>query len=453
MDSKRRTITVLMFPWLAHGHISPYLELAKKLTTRNFKIFLCSSPVNLDCIKGKLCEKYSESIELVELHIPILPDLPPHCHTTNNLPPRLMPILKQAFDLAEPNFSNILKSRKPDILIYDFLQPWAPATASLYDIPAVDFITSSVTMTAFMQHLYKNPLSEFPFPSIYFRDYDKVDLTHLLNPSRILDKEKTRCFDCMERSSDIVLIKTFKDVEGKYIDYLSGLAGKKIMPLALVQDCANEDDDGGIIEWLNKKEEGSTVFVSFGTEYFLSEDEMEEIAHGLELSGANFIWVLRFPMGANMSAEKALPRGFLERLGGERGRVVEGWAPQVQILQHPSIGGFVSHCGWSSVMEGMKFGNPIIAIPMHLDQPVNARLVEEMGIGKEVLRDKNGFLGRKNVAQVINDVVFDDAGEDVRKKARELRVRIGSEGVEKDIDAVVEELVKLCMKKKKNGVE
>ncbi|XP_057466472.1 UDP-glucosyltransferase 29-like [Actinidia eriantha] len=447
MDAKQSTISVLMFPWLAHGHISPFLELAKKLSTRNFKIYLCSTPINLNGIKPKLTQKYTHSIELIELHVPALPDLPPQYHTTKNLPPNLMPILKQALDLSEPIFSHILKTLKPDLLIYDFLQPWAPVVASSYNIPAVDFITSSVTMTAFMHHLYKNPLTKFPFQnSIHLRDYDKVDVSHLLNPSREnLDKEKTRCFDCIERSCDVVLIKSFKEVEGKYIDYLSGLVGKKILPLPLVQDCTNEDDDGGIIDWLKKKEKGSTVFVSFGTEYFLSEHEMEEIALGLELSGVNFIWALRFPMGSNTSVEKALPLGFLERVG-ERGMVVEGWLPQVKILLHPSIGGFLSHCGWSSVMEAMKYGNPIIAIPMHIDQPVNARLVEEIGVGVEVVRDKNGKLDREKVGQVIKNVVFD--GEVVRKKARELSETLCMKG-EEDIDVVVEELVNLYVKNKR----
>ncbi|XP_052192453.1 UDP-glucosyltransferase 29-like [Diospyros lotus] len=439
-------IKVLMFPWLAHGHLSPFLELAKKLSTRNFKIFICSSPVNLSSIKRRITEKQSDSIKLVELHVPSLPDLPPQLHTTKDLPPHLMVTLKQAFDLAEPNFSDILKALKPDILVYDFLQPWAPAIAASHDVPAVNFITSSTTMTAFANHLYRYPLATFPFPSISIRGYDRVDISHLLNPSRDLDKDKTRCFDCVKRSSDIVLIKSFREVEGKYIDYLSGLVGKKVVPVPLVQDCIINEDDEGIFEWLNKKGKGSTVCVSFGTEYFLTEEEMEEIAHGLELSGVNFIWVLRFPTGANTRAEEALPEGFLERVG-ERGMVVEGWFPQVSILQHPSIGGFVSHCGWSSVMESMKIGVPIIAVPMHLDQPVNARLVAETGSGVEVERGADGKLERQRVAEVIKHVVFDDAGEDVRKKARELGETLTMKG-EEDIDAVVEELVKLCMNRK-----
>jgi UDP:flavonoid glycosyltransferase YjiC (YdhE family) len=126
--------------------------------------------------------------------------------------------------------------------------------------------------------------------------------------------------------------------------------------------------------------------------------------------------------------------------------VLEGWAPQTKILEHPSIGGFVSHCGWSSVMESMKFGVPIIAVPVHLDQPLNARLVEEVGVGVEVKRDMNGKLEREKVAKVIREVVVEKAGEGVRRKAKELKEKIREKG-EEDIDGVVQELAKLCRRK------
>ena len=56
-----------------------------------------------------------------------------------------------------------------------------------------------------------------------------------------------------------------------------------------------------ILEWLDKKGKASTVFVSFGSEYFVCKEEMEEIAHGLDLSEIPFIWAVRFPMGEKTS--------------------------------------------------------------------------------------------------------------------------------------------------------
>lgn len=126
--------------------------------------------------------------------------------------------------------------------------------------------------------------------------------------------------------------------------------------------------------------------------------------------------------------------------------VLEKWAPQATILKHTSVGGFVSHCGWCSFMESMKFGVPIVAMPMHIDQPINARLVEYIGMGVEALRDENGKLQSKEIAKVIREVVIEDSGEGVRKKARELSEKMNMKGDE-EIDGVVEVLVALCNNK------
>ncbi|KAL7170766.1 hypothetical protein ACSBR2_035606 [Camellia fascicularis] len=99
-------------------------------------------------------------------------------------------------------------------------------------------------------------------------------------------------------------------------------------------------------------------------------------------------------------------------------------------------------------MEGIKFGVPIISVPMHLDQPINARLLSEIGVGVEIMRDENGKILREEVAKVIKQVVMEKSGEAAKKKERELsdEIRMREEEV---VDGVVEELVKLCKKRKK----
>ncbi|KAG5574898.1 hypothetical protein H5410_055032 [Solanum commersonii] len=78
--------------------------------------------------------------------------------------------------------------------------------------------------------------------------------------------------------------------------------------------------------------------------------------------------------------------------------VLKKWAPQTTILQHTSIGGFVSHCGWGSLTESMKFGVPVIAMPMYHDQPINARIVEHIGMG---VRDENGKLQSDTIGTTL----------------------------------------------------
>lgn len=298
-------------------------------------------------------------------------------------------------------------------------------------------------MSCFLWHWYWKPGVEFPFPEIRLAECEISMFNRFIesSPGSISDKDRTK--QCLERSCKFSLIKSFREIEAKYIDYLSDLTNKKMITIGpLLQDQEDEEDDeADIIEWLNKKGKASSLFVSFGSEYFMSKEELQEIAHGLELSEVPFIWVVRFPKGERMNLEDALPEGFLQRLG-ERGMVVEKWAPQRKILEHSSIGGFVSHCGWSSVMEGMKFGVPIIAMPMHLDQPINAKLVEAVGVGREVRRDENRKLEREEMRRVIKGVVGED-GANVRRKAREISEMMRKKADE-EIDPLVEELLQLC---------
>ncbi|CDP04733.1 unnamed protein product [Coffea canephora] len=159
--------------------------------------------------------------------------------------------------------------------------------------------------------------------------------------------------------------------------------------------------------------------------YFLSEEEIEEIAFGLELSHENFIWALRSPPGEERKLEQILPEGFLERVQ-DRGRIVQGGVRQAMILGHPSLGGFLSHCGWNSLSKGIEFGVPIVAMPMAFEQPINARVLVENSVAIEITRDENGRLKREEIVKVINNVVTGCAGEPLRQKMKDLRKQIKS---------------------------
>ncbi|KAL5699877.1 beta-D-glucosyl crocetin beta-1,6-glucosyltransferase [Ranunculus cassubicifolius] len=446
MDGIRKhyDLHVLMFPWLAHGHIYPFLELAKKLTQRNIFIYFCSTPALLSSIDKHIIPC---SIRLVELHLPSLPNLPADRHTTKSLPLHLQPTLKTALDMSEPLFSDILSTFKPDLLIYDYIQPWAPQVAAAQNIPAIHFQTMGAAATSYLIHKFNPPTCEtdFPFPNMYY--YPEKELTKM---SKFLASysnnisNNDRFVLGIKRSSSIILIKTFGEIEAEYINYLSFLTGKEILPLGLlIQDPVNAlNGKDQIIEWLDSKGKASTVFVSFGSEYFMSWEELSEV---------NFVWVIRFPDGDEASSitkvDQVLPQGFLERIG-ERGMIVEGWAPQMIILEHPSIGGFVTHCGWSSVLEGMKLGVPLIAMPMHIDQPLNARLIVELGVAVEVERDEDEKHGREEIANAIKQVMRNKQGhQDIKRRVEEISEHMARKG-EEEMNLVVEKLMQLCNKTK-----
>ncbi|KAL1832533.1 hypothetical protein ACET3Z_002184 [Daucus carota] len=438
MNPKRNlSIKVVMFPWLGHGHISPFLELAKKLSSRNFKIYICSTPANLNPIRNKLHDCTS-NIELIEFSLPSLPQLPPHYHTTNGLPPHLMKTLTKAFVSASSKFSQIINSLSPDLVIYDICLPSVPKLAAAYQIPAVHFLTSGAATVSYMFRLLKNLQTPFPSTSVFLKDSELRKMAEA-HPGEG-QEDKDRVLDCIMDTKDILLIKSSRNIEGKYLDCLSKLINKKIVPVGpLVQDVHvhdQENDDEDVMKWLNKKDACSTVYVSFGTESYLSRKGVEELAYGLELSNLNFIWVLKFPGGDK--ALEVLPEGFLERTG-DRSKVVEGWAPQAKILRHSSIAGFVSHCGWSSVMESLSFGVPVIAMPLQNDQPLNARLAVELGFGLEVEKDEKFEFGREEVARVVTQVVVDKGGENMRRKAQQLSEEMKVRG-EREIDSAIKQL-------------
>ncbi|CAI9118832.1 OLC1v1020459C1 [Oldenlandia corymbosa var. corymbosa] len=449
---------VLMFPWLAHGHISPFMELSKLLfTKKNCHIYFCSTKINLNFVKENFGETLSNhhSIELVELHLPDSPALPPQYQTTKNLPPHLMSKLMIAFQMAKSSFSIILNHLSPDLLIFDSFQSWASLLAAEKNIPAVHFATSGAATASFFYHMYAHNCSdEYPFSSIFLMDYEARKFQALVDSNKAVAEDYA--FRSFDLSSEIVLIKTCRELEKKYLDHLSYLCGKELVcvgPLVQESNSQEEDNHTDIINFLNSKNQASVIYVSFGSEYFLSEEEREEIAHGLELSNVNFIWVIRFPVGQKLTIEEAVPKGFLERVKS-RGIVVDGWAPQGKILEHENTGGFLSHCGWSSVMESLHFGVPVIAMPIHLDQPTNARLLDEIGVGMEVLRDENGKMNRGNVANAIKMVVLEKDGEEIRGKTREMSQKLRLKGAEEEVEAM-EKIWNLCSKYKeaRNGKE
>ncbi|KAL0550696.1 hypothetical protein IC582_009756 [Cucumis melo] len=430
------TTTILMFPWLRYGHLSAYLELSKALSSRkNFLIYFCSTPVNLDSIKPKLIP--SPSIQFVELHLPSSPEFPPHLHTTKALPLHLTPALHQAFAAAAPLFETILKTLSPHLLIYDCFQSWAPRLASSLNIPAINFNTSGASIISYAFHSIHRPGSKFPISDFVLHNHWNSKYNSTLREHAHCVKEAF--FECLNTSRDVILTNSFKEVEGEYMDYISLLSKKKVIPVGPLVYEPNEKDEededySRIKNWLDKKEALSTVLASLGSESYASEEEKEEIVKGLVESGANFIWVERINQKGD--EEQQIKRRELLEKGGERAMVVKGWAPQGKILKHGSIGGFVSHCGWNSVLESTVSGVPIIGVPLFGDQPFNAGVVEEAGIGVEAKRDHDGKIQRQEVAKLIKEVVVEKSREEIRMRVREM-----SEIVKRRGDEKIEELL------------
>ncbi|CAK9185559.1 unnamed protein product [Ilex paraguariensis] len=174
-------------------------------------------------------------------------------------------------------------------------------------------------------------------------------------------------------------------------------------------------------DWLDKQVKGSLVYVAFGSEAKPSQAELTEIALGLELSGLPFLWVLRRQRGSADTELVDLPEGFEERTKG-RGWVCTSWAPQLKIVSHDSVGGFLTHSGWSSVVEAIQFERALVLLTFLADQGLNARVLEEKKMAYTIPRNEtDGSFTRNSVAESLSLVMIKEEGKIYRENVKEMR--------------------------------
>ncbi|KAJ6826724.1 7-deoxyloganetic acid glucosyltransferase-like [Iris pallida] len=182
-------------------------------------------------------------------------------------------------------------------------------------------------------------------------------------------------------------------------------------------------EDRSCLKWLDSHPNKSVVYVSFGSVTVVSREALVEFWHGLVGSGRPFLWVIRPDM---VEAGDETAPAELETAARERGCLV-AWAPQEEVLAHPSVGCFLTHSGWNSTLESIVAGVPMICWPFFADQQVNSRFVGEVW---KVGVDMKDLCGRSVVEGMVRKVMDGgEVGEELRKSAAEMShmVRIAAE--------------------------
>lgn len=254
--------------------------------------------------------------------------------------------------------------------------------------------------------------------------------TFMLDRSLKVYKDMVSTSNLMAKSAGIIL-NTFEFLEAKAVKaveegnctpYHATPPPVFCVGPLLATDGSEEHHES--TSWLDSQPSRSVVFLCFGSGGVFSASQLKEMATGLENSGVPFVWSIRNPPereGKEPDLEALLPEGFIERTR-ERGFVVKSWAPQRAILSHDSVGGFVTHCGWNSILESICAGVPMLAWPLYAEQKMNrVFLVEDMKLGLPVTESEKGWVNAEELEQRLIELMNSEKGDGIRKRVLAMR--------------------------------
>ncbi|CAI9111782.1 OLC1v1012099C1 [Oldenlandia corymbosa var. corymbosa] len=454
---------LIFIPWPLMGHLGQLVEFTKliinwadtkdKLT---IKILISRLPDSVDPVTNTLIDSLiinsSENSPAIEfITLPPTDPAPEWSSLSRGY------FIQKQLDSQKPHVKNFIQQRLRDDddstrilgIVVDMFSTCMIDVADELGLPSYVFFTSGAAFFRLMLHFqelqdeqdtdvaskFSNSETDYlEFPS-FANPVPSSVLPIVLTDEQLWLKRFLPCARGYKRAKGI-LVNTFYDLESYALDSLlqHGKTQKlpRIYPIGPVLNRvpnAKLEVQSMVINWLHQQPKDSVIYISFGSLGSLETDQVKELAVGLERSGYRFLWVLRrppakdsvvdFPSGYDQFWD-ILPEGFLDRTESI-GKVV-GWAPQLNVLSHQAVGGFISHCGWNSTLESIWCGVPLATWPLNSEQQLNAfQLVVELGLSVEISLD---YSSRKENQRIIEAHEIERAVRMVMKSDSEIRKKV-----------------------------
>ena len=437
------TPNIAILPSPGMGHLIPFLELAKKL--------VLSHKFSITCLVPTI-DSPSKAQETVLKSLP-------HGISYEFLPAVSFQDLEDDVVRAEikvsltmsrslPSLREVLKSltikTRLVALIVDLYCTDIFHLAEEFGLPFYVFFMSNAMALSFCLHLpkldemvsceYRDLLEPVKLPGCV-----PVQGKNLMDPVRDRKSEAYKVFLHHVKRLSLakgIIVNSCLELEPGAVRALQDgepveLPIYPIGPMVRTGSGIRGNDDSECLNWLDDHPDGSVLYISFGSGGTLSYEQVNELALGLEMSGQRFLWVVRTPNDGSSNASYLtdqsqnnscdyLPKGFINRTRGQ-GLILPSWAPQIKILSHSSVGGFLTHCGWNSIMESVVCGVPLIAWPLYSEQKMNAVMITEgleIALRPEV--SKSGLVEREEIVRVVKGLIG-GRGEGVRRRVKELK--------------------------------
>ncbi|PKA49306.1 UDP-glucose flavonoid 3-O-glucosyltransferase 7 [Apostasia shenzhenica] len=388
MSAEAPNLHILFFPGLFPGHMLPMTQMAKAFAARGVRVTILTTPANSPAIQPAIAGTH---IGLRTIPFPSAASgLPEGCENLYSLPPSLHFQFITAIPLLRGPFDEALREIRPDCIVSDSFMPWTFASARELGIPRIAFCGTCFFSTCVFDHMVQQwPLQSLPpgtqsffLPEIPHRIEMLVSQIPEFHLAGTPSSELFRLMSDVDGESYGMLTNSFYELETEYVEHYRKVIGRRswhVGPLSLLRESpAATSPSGGrdpCLKWLDRKPPCSVVYICFGSISSFTKAQLQEIALGLEAAGHLFLWVVNL-VGTDGSGE-LLPEGFEERVK-DRGLVIRRWAPQIEILSHRSVGGFLTHCGWNSSVEAICAGIPVATWPLFAEQFYNERLLVEV---------------------------------------------------------------------------
>ncbi|GLT35881.1 hypothetical protein SLA2020_102970 [Shorea laevis] len=438
---------IVLYPSPQIGHLISMVELGKLMLNHqpSLRIHILNAPPPYGA------DSMAPYISAVSATIPSITfhQLPKVTLSTSSSRHHLS-LVFETLRLNNPDVHNALlfisKNYNIKSFIMDSFNSPAFAIATALNIPAYYFFTSGAGALALFLYtptIHKNTTKSF-------KDLDMIldfpgipPIPSLDVPKPLLEREdevyKWFLDFCISLPKSAgIIVNTFEVLEPRPLKAMRDGQCVPHGPTAPIHCIgtliATSDRGGGStsdsisqgLTWLNSQPSKSVVFLCFGSLGLFSVEQLKKIAVGLERSRQRFLWVVRNPPTENQSMDiktpsdpdlnSLLPEGFLERTK-QGGLVVKSWAPQVEVLNHDSVGGFVTHCGWNSILEAVCAGVTMVAWPLYAEQRLNRVLiVEEMKIALPMVESENGFVNSAEVEKRVRELMEFEERRSIRQQ-------------------------------------
>ncbi|CAN4093814.1 unnamed protein product [Withania somnifera] len=438
---------IAFLPSPGMGHITPLIEFAKCLVIHHgFHVTFFVITTDASAAQNELFRPNNLPSDFTAVEIPPVENMSSYFTSDMRVVTRLAIMVRESLK----NLSSLLIAHRPKALIIDLFCTDAFEICEKLEIPVYSFFTASTILMAFSLYLptldreVEGEFVDLPEPI-------QTPGCNPICPRDILDQVKDRKNEeykwYLLHVSRLplaagIFVNSWDDLEPVTLKALKENLFYQKIPIPPVytigplikQDEVVSEKDAEILAWLDNQPPDSVLFVVFGSGGTLTSEQLTELAWGLEMSQQRFILVARKPSDGSASAAffnvgsdendplLYLPEGFVNRTES-RGLVIPSWAPQVAILNHPSTGAFLSHCGWNSTLESIVHGVPMIAWPLYAEQRMNSTfLAEEVGVVIKFSKVPGEYLiDRNEIEKMVRIVMEGEKGKAMRRRGKELK--------------------------------